>query len=144
MLEQVLAHLRNWFVVPGGIITGAFVAENGELSRLCGVELPIKEGQYYRILGSVFNDGLYQHPDATLKDETFDGCVWMLAVPQAVVDLAAEIEAWQTKNGDAAASPYASESFGGYSYTKATDAATSGAVTWQAAFADRLSRWRKI
>lgn len=144
MLEQVLAHLRNWFVVPGGIITGAFVAENGGLSRLCVAELPIKEGQYYRILGSVFNDGLYQHPAANLTNEAFDGCLWVLAVPKAVVDLAAEIEAWQTKNGDAAASPYASESFGGYSYTRATDAATGGAVTWQTAFKDRLDRWRKI
>ena len=139
MLEQVLMHLKNWFLVPGGIHEGTYTIEDG------GITLPfLANGQYFRICGSVFNDGLHQYPASGLKAETFDGTVWALAVPQAVIDLATEIEAWQKKNGDASVSPYQSESFGGYSYSKATDSASGGAVTWQSAFSSRLNAWRKL
>ena len=79
-----------------------------------------------------------------MVDETFNGTIWALAIPPAVVDLADEISKWQEKNGEASVSPYSSESFGGYSYSKATDAETGGAVTWQSAFKKQLSAWRKI
>ena len=139
MLEQVLMHLNNWFLVPGGIHEGTYTIEDG------GITLPfLVNGQYFRICGSVFNDGLHQYPASDLKAETFEGTVWALAVPQAVIDLAAEIEAWQKKNGDASVSPYQSESFGGYSYSKATDSASGGAVTWQSAFRSRLNNYRKL
>ena len=139
MLEQVLMHLNNWFLVPGGIHEGTYTIEDG------GIALPfLANGQYFRICGSVFNDGLHQYPASDLKSESFDGTVWALAVPQAIIELAAEIEAWQKKNGDASVSPYQSESFGGYQYSKATDSASGGAVTWQSAFRSRLSAWRKL
>ena len=139
MLEQVLMHLNNWFLVPGGIHEGTYTIEDG------GITLPfLANGQYFRICGSVFNDGLHQYPEGDLKTETFDGTVWALAIPQAVIDLAAEIEEWEKKNGEAAYGIYQSESFGGYSYTKATDAQTGGSVTWQSAFRSRLNQWRKI
>ena len=139
MLEQVLMHLKNWFLVPGGIHEGTYTIEDG------GITLPfLVNGQYFRICGSVFNDGLHQYPASDLKAETFDGAVWALAVPQAVIELAAEIEEWQKKNGDASVSPYQSESFGGYQYSKATDSASGGAVTWQSAFRSRMNAWRKL
>ena len=139
MLEQVLMHLKNWFLVPGGIHEGTYTIEDG------GIALPfLANGQYFRICGSVFNDGLHQYPASDLKAEDFDGAVWALAVPQAVIELAVEIEEWQKKNGDASVSPYQSESFGGYSYSKATDSASGGAVTWQSAFRSRLNAWRKL
>lgn len=139
MLEQVLMNIRNWFTVDGGVHSGTFTIKDG------GITLPfLANGQYFRIIGSVFNDGLHQYPASDLKAETFDGTVWALAVPQAVIELAAEIEAWQKKNGDASVSPYQSESFGGYQYSKATDSASGGAVTWQTAFRSRLNAWRKI
>ena len=139
MLEQVLMHLKNWFLVPGGIHEGTYTIEDG------GITLPfLANGQHFRIVGSVFNDGLHQYPVSGLKAETFEGTVWALAIPQAVIELAAEIEAWQKKNGDASVSPYQSESFGGYQYSKATDSASGGAVTWQSAFRSRLNAWRKL
>ena len=139
MLEQVLMHLKNWFLVPGGIHEGTYTIEDG------GIALPfLANGQYFRICGSVFNDGLHQYPASDLKAETFDGTVWALNVPQSVIDLALEIEEWQKKNGEASVSPYQSESFGGYSYSRATDSASGGAVTWQSAFRSRLSAWRKL
>ena len=139
MLEQVLMHLKNWSLVPGGIPEATYTIEDG------GIALPfLANGQYFRICGSVFNDGLHQYPAGDLKTETFDGTVWALAVPQDVIELASEIEAWQEKNGEAAAGIYQSESFGGYQYSKATDSASGGAVTWQSAFRSRLNAWRKL
>ena len=134
MLEELLRHLKNWFV--NTIHYGTFKIEGGALA------LPsLLDGQYFRIVGSVFNDGLHKAGDNDLTDEMFDGTVYALAIPKAVIDIAAEIDEWQTKNG--AASPYESESFGGYSYTRATDA-NGKAITWQSAFSGRLNPWRKI
>ena len=139
MLEQVLMNIRNWFTVDGGIYSGTFTIKDG------GIALPfLANGQYFRICGSVFNDGLHQYPADGLVDETFNGTIWALAIPKAVIELADEIGKWQEKNGEAASSPFSSESFGGYSYSKATDAETGGAVTWQSAFKQQLSAWRKI
>ena len=139
MLEQVLMNIRNWFSVDGGIYSGTFTIKDG------GITLPfLANGQYFRICGSVFNDGLHQYPEDDLVDETFNGTIWALAIPKAVIELADEIGKWQEKNGEAASSPFSSESFGGYSYSKSTNAETGGAVTWQSAFKQQLSAWRKI
>lgn len=139
MLGQVLGYLKNWFIVPNGIHKGDFRIVNGS------IDLPfLQEGQYFRVFGSVFNDGVHQYPANDLRNESFTGVVWELAVPQDVIEIANEIAQWQDKNGQGAISPYQSESFGGYSYTKATDAVTGGATTWKTVFRDRLNQWRKI
>lgn len=133
MLEEILRHLNNWFVRETS--AGVWHVEDGSIA------LPfLASGQYFRIEGSVFNDGLHQYPASDLKDETFKGTISALAIPKAVEDISAEIEEWVAKNPD---SQYASESFGGYSYSKATGA--SGApVSWQGVFRSRLNKWRKI
>lgn len=138
MLEQVLRHLNNWFLVE--IHEGTFTVENGSIA------LPfLQNGQYFRICGSVFNDGLHQYPAVDLTDETFAGSVWALAVPKAVITLAEDIAAWEEKNGEAVASPYQSESFGGYSYTKRSAGSDGGTLNgWQDAFRGRLNDWRKL
>lgn len=139
MLEQVLTHIHNWFQV--GIYPGTYVIEDG-----C-ITLPfLRNGQYFRIKGSVFNDGLHRYgPDMeALIDEIFDGSVWALAIPKAVIDLAGEIGDWQEKNGAVASDIYQSESFGGYSYSKAVDSTTGGAVTWESTFRARLNPYRKL
>lgn len=144
MLEQVLLYLYgvkpyNWPIARGGMHFGKWEIKNGKIA------LPLLEGQYFRIVGSVFNDGVYKYgEDLSLTDETFEGSVWGLIIPKPVLDLVKEIEAWEAKNGAVANSPYQSESFGGYSYTKATDTKTGGALTWQSVFAPRLSLWRKV
>lgn len=136
MLETVLQHLNNWFLIPDGVHAGEFTVQGGQLT------LPfLQNGQYFRVVGSVFNDGLHQYPVADLIDEAFTGSVWALAVPKAVETLAGEIDAWQTKNGDPG--PFTAESFGGYSYSKATNA-SGMAVGWQDVFKSRLNDWRKL
>lgn len=138
MLESVLRYLNNWFLVPDGIHDGAYTIEGG------GIALPfLAAGQCFRIVGSVFNDGVYQYPAHGLTQESFDGSVWALAVPKYVTELAEEIEAWQEKNAGIALNPYTSESFGGYSYSRATGK-NGGALTWQDAFAAQLTPYRKL
>ena len=138
MLTELCAELRNWFVVPDGVHIGTYTISGGSIAPLDFLQ----EGQYFRIVGSVFNDGVYQYPATSLTDEVFEGAVWAMRLPPAVIALAAEIKAYNDSDAGKA-SPYTSESFGGYSYTKATD--TNGApIGWQKAFASRLAKWRKL
>lgn len=139
-LTELCAHLRNWFVrSDADRRVGTFEVVGGS------IDLPwLAEGQYFRIIGSVFNDGVWQNPAVGLIDEVFDGAVWAMAVPPDAVSLAEEITAWETKYRDAAESPYQSESFGGYTYTKAAADTAAGGLSWTTVFRSRLNRWRKL
>ena len=139
VLTELCQELRNWFCdEEADIHEGTFTVVNGELS------LPfLIEGQYFRILGSVFNDGVHQYGD-TLEDETFSGTVWAMRIPASVIDLASQIDSWIEKNGEAVVSPYQSESWGGYSYSLKSGAGGTGALSWKSVFASSLNRWRKL
>ena len=146
MLTELCKELNNWFDKER--IFDTFAIESGEL---VGASEVLQDGQYFRIAGSIFNDGVYKHPVTNLIDEVFDGAVWVMAVPPSVVALADKIKDWQNKYGgidSAAMSPYQSESFGGYSYTKKSGSVSASGVdnsgTWQGAFASELNKWRKI
>lgn len=136
MLETILNHMHNWF--PSEKRRGAFEIVSGAL----GADF-IREGQYYRIIGSVFNDGLHRMGDIddTLTDEAFDGEVWALAVPKIVVSLAERIREYREKNPE---SDKLSESFGGYSYSRGTDGNGQAAGGWQAAFRSELNAWKRV
>jgi hypothetical protein len=115
------------------------------------------DGQYFRIIGSTFNDNVFSNPpfvngQPLLRDETFEGAVWALAIPKEIEDLAQEIEDWESKYGGADSpvnAPYSSESFDGYSYSKASGNGTDGtagasAGDWRSVYGSRLNLWRKI
>ena len=138
MLTELLAEIRNYFEVPNGRHFGTFTISGGSIAPLDFLQ----EGQYFRIIGSVFNDGVYQYPAESLTDEVFEGAVWAMTLPPSIIALAAEIKAYNDSDAGKP-SPYTSESFGGYSYTKATDA-NGAPIGWQKAFASRLSKWRKL
>lgn len=139
IIDDICAYLRNWFLSPADVHEGAYTVIDGEIA------LPfLAPGQFYKIVGSVFNDGVHRYKDAddTLTDEAFTGAVWALSLPPALLSMAEEIEKWTEDNAAALTSPYQSESFGGYSYTKASG--SDGALSWKDVFAPRLARWRKI
>lgn len=137
MLTEILAYLRNDFVRE--IHKGTFEIVGGSLSPLDF----LIDNQYFRIVGSVLNDGVYCYGDTLeLLDETFTGEIWALAIPPDLLKLADEITEYMASD-EAKPSAYTSESFDGYSYTKATDSDGVG-VSWQAVFSKRLRRWRKI
>lgn len=138
MLEEVLDYIHNFFEKE--IMSGSFSIVGGSVD---GLEL--LDGQYFRIRGSVLNDGVYQYPTDNMIDEDFDGEIWAMAVPPAVIALSEEIENWISKYGSAELSPYSSESFGGYSYTKANGGTNgSSSAGWRDVFRGKLNRWRKL
>lgn len=140
MLNELCKEINNWFVQK--IYFDEYTIEDGIL-----IVPELQQGQYFRIVGSVFNDGVYQYPATGLNDETFDGAVWAMAIPQEVIALSSEIEEWVNKYAtidSSAMSPYQSESFGGYSYSKASSGDENGGNTWQSVFRSRLNQWRKV
>jgi hypothetical protein len=143
MLSEICFWLKNWFCEKQPRYIGEFEIADGKLD----IEDKIATDQYYRIVGSVFNDGVYKRGGETLVDERFEGAVWLMAIPKDFLDLVGEIEAWQDKYGGVGStnmSPYQSENFAGtYSYTKSSDASAS-LKGWQGAFANRLGRYRKV
>ena len=136
MLTEICAEIRNYF--PTEKRYGNFTIKNGSISPVDFLQ----EGQYFRIVGSVFNDGVYQYPEASLTAEVFEGAVWAMALPPSIIAIAAEIKAYNDSDAGKP-SPFTSESFGGYAYTKATDA-NGATIGWQKAFASRLNKWRKL
>ncbi len=144
---KVCSYLRNWFDKNQNRHLGTITITNGALASTYGLHA----GQYFRIIGSAKNDGVYIYPVTTLYDETFDGAILGMAIPSAVIDIMEEIEAWNAKYGGAASvnmSPFNSESSGGYSYSKSSggnaDTTKDKAGTWQGAFGAELQPWRKI
>ena len=141
-LTELCKELNNWFDLKRYF--GEFTIEDGALKD----DLGLLDGQYFRIVGSVFNDGVHQYPATDLEDETFDGAVWAMAVPPNVIALLDKINDWLDKYGEAYNSPYTSESFGGYSYSKGTRVSSNGAENNSGGvlevFSADLNRWRKI
>ncbi len=150
MLTELCQELRNWFDKERYFDT--FTIEGGQITD----GSMLQDGQYYRIVGSVFNDGVHKYEPnnaegETLHDEVFDGAIWAMAVPPTVIALSEKIAAWDAKYGSAsssAMSPFQSESFSGYSYSKGSGSNSgsggSSVPTWKSVFADELNRWRKI
>lgn len=157
MLTELCEYLKNWFDEgqPKHIgtitITGGEITARDDLHLVSTAVTPVT-GQYFRIIGSILSDGVHQYPDADMPDETFEGAVWLMRVPPEIVSLANDISAWKEKYetlDSQAMSPYNSESFGGYSYSKSGAGANSSANSaglsgWQAVFANRLNHWRKL
>ncbi len=138
VLSELCAQCRNWF--ESEKVMDSYTINNGEINLS---KLNVQDGQYIRIVGSVFNDGVYKYPTTDLKDETFIGSVWLLNIPPEFLALSDEIDNWNNLYANVLVSPYSSESFGGYSYTKA-NSGEGLTLTWQSVFKKKLNRWRKL
>ena len=136
MLTEICAELRNWFVVPNGVHINTYTISGGSIAPFDFLQ----DGQYFRIIGSVFNDGVHQYPAYDLTDEVFHGAVWAMSLPPDLIDLSVKIQNYLEQNPD---SGFSSESFGGYSYTRATSSDGSVA-TWRDVFRKDLNRYRKL
>lgn len=150
MLTEVCHEVNNYFRRDS--IRKSFTIEDGNL-----VDIPegfLQEGQYVLIEGSIFNDGVHKYlaSGMNLQDETdFSGNVTALAIPQEFLALVAKISAWEEKYGgadSAAASPFSSESFGGYSYSKSSGGSSSDGsadgANWKTVYASELTKWRRM
>ncbi len=152
MVGEICATIRNYFCKEKYF--GTFEVRDGHLYVLSSagltsgsdVDTQFLPGQYIRVVGSVLNDGVYLIGSANYTGaEIFNGSIWSMAVPKDFIALVTDIQNWCAANKNTLESPYTSESFGGYSYTKkAGSNSDGGAYTWQDQFASRLNRWRKI
>lgn len=151
-LTDLCEYLKNWFDEGCTVHVGKITIAEGTIQCSCdfsSYEVEIANGQYFRVAGSIYNDGIHQYPDQEMADETFEGSVTPLKIPPVVLSMLDEIIAWRGKYeglDSTAMSPYQSESFAGYSYSKAGSGGNSGDSSggWQAAFKNRLTHWRKI
>ena len=140
MLSELCAEVRNYFIrSKADIHNGKFTINGGKIAPLDFLQ----KNQYFRIVGSVFNDGVYKNDEKlNLTDEVFEGAVWSMSLPPDFIDLCTEIEEYK-KSDMAKPSPYTSESFGGYSYSKATDS-NGVPLDCKKVYASRLNRYRRI
>lgn len=146
MLTEICADICNYFPphfhgheTGVDVKRGHYIISGGAISPLDFV----KVGQYFRIVGSGLNDGVHQktiNSLTELKDEEFDGDIWVMSIPSDLLALNEEIEAFCNSNKT---TPFSSESFGGYSYTIATDR-NGNSVNWKTAFSSQLNRYRRI
>lgn len=146
-MTELCAELRNYFDRDLPKYFGDFVIENNEI-QLTG-DMELLSGQFFRITGSVFNDGVFQYGVDELTDEVFHGSVRAMAVPPAVIALLGEINEWEGKYQDIVMKPYSSESITGvYDYTRASGTGSNNSalptVTAFDMFASKLNKWRKI
>lgn len=142
MIGQVCAECKNYFIQKDvDIHASNYVISGGSISPVPF----LKNRQYYRIVGSVLNDGVYQHgvDDMQLADEEFYGAVWAMRVPRDFVALVYEIQEWETNHAAALSGPFSSESFDNYSYTMATSEG-GGAYTWKDHFKGKLNGYRRL
>ncbi len=139
---EVMRHINNFF--ERGYRATEYTITGGALEP---ADL-LRPGLWVCITGSFYHDGAWRI-DADLRledlpentpDETFTGRVWLLAPPPAFLALCDEIAEFVQKNS---VTPYQSESFGEYSYTKAQGKG-GGILSWQEAFADRLQPYRHM
>lgn len=148
MLTEICAEIKNYFSYECDRHIGDFAIIDGHVTP--SFDIPT---DYIRIVGSHLNDGVHKISDNDLVDEDkFHGAIWVMSPPKDFLALSDEIKSWQDANGRAdstAMSPFQSESFGGYSYSKGNGSSSSASgvssvPTWQSQYASRLKIYRRI
>lgn len=153
-LTEICAVLKNYFLKDyinyTDIKQGTYTISGHTIAPL---DFTIKNGQYFRIVGSDLNDGVWLNTTDGLKDlrdEEFTGQIWLMSVPRGFEQLADDINAWRAKNeavDSANMSVFQSETVQGvYSYQKGGSSGDDGSNTksWQGAFDKRLTPYRRI
>ena len=149
-LYKFCKETKNFFPAhPQGYATGEDIY-NDTYEITSGGIAPldfIAENQYFRIVGSLFNDGIYKNtPEelSKLTDEIFLGAIWAMAVPPDVLDLIEDISEWEAKYSAAINSPFTSESFDGYSYSKSNATSGQANISWQSQFKNAVNAYRRL
>ena len=150
MLTEICGYLNNFFVET--YYFGHVMVE-GNIVFCDGSEITIKEGQYFTIVNAKAKSilGTYKQGDELKDRDIKNGAVWLMDIPDNVISLADEIAAWMEKYGgvdSVSNSPYNSESFGGYSYTKSSGGSSDGSAdstpAWAKVYGARLAHYRRI
>lgn len=145
MLTEICAYLHNYF---------DYERHYGDISIIGGLlfcdgkEIALEEGQYFALFRKRNPLGVFKQGE-TIPDKTFDGAIWLMDVPKAILDADAFAATWMAKNGDAgsvANSALNSESFKGYSYSKGTnkEGKAGSSIFDNAQFSAMLNPYRKL
>lgn len=142
-MEEILRQINNYFYSFKE--TGNFKIVE---SSIVGLKAPYRTGQFIKVQGSLFNDGIYKvdSADSNLRiqgliDEEFEGVIYSMNVPRAIEELEVKIKEFKSKD---VKTNIVSESIpGGYSYSKATGKAGVPAG-WQSVFAEDLRPYKKM
>ena len=148
-LQACMEQINNYFVpiwaekktytIADGVISPDFGAEDGDRFLICGSRR--NDGVYTYHANGVANDD--DDEVAGLRDETFAGTIRVCSVPPAVLALSGEKREWEATHSGQLDSPFAGESFNGYSYTLKTGK-NGGALTWfDTPAGTALERWRR-
>lgn len=143
-ISGLCRELRNYFTVKEDKHWGTYTIDTYSISPV-GFLIPY---QYFAIFGSKLNDGVYRNDVEDLKrlrNETFTGSVWDMHVPAEFIELAQDIERFKAKVDELELinKGYASESWGGYSYSLSSSAPAS-MLLWQSRIDRSLNMWRKL
>ena len=149
-ITEYCAYCRNYFAPKSKKKDGSY-KHSGTFAISGHTIEPLDflvSNQYFRIVGSDLNEGVYCNTTegmGELQDETFTGEIWEMAVPRAFLALCQEIENFNAKVDEMALvdKGYASESFGGYSYSLSSQAPAS-MLEWQARIKRRMNSWQRI
>ena len=141
-LDDYCADLKNYFIADfdKDIHLGEYTIDNNSIN----VDF-IETNQYFRIVGSKFNDGVYKLDNKlSLVDETFNGAIWTMSVPPQFLAAVSEAGAYLLAHPNAMA--LESESFGGYTYRRSMYGSTSfgGFGYLPTTIANKLNRYRRI
>jgi hypothetical protein len=145
MLTEICQYLHNYFEYEKHF---GLISIIGDVVFCDGEEIEMDEGQYFALFRERYAIGVYQNGDE-LTDKTFQGSVWLMDVPDAILKANQWAEQWMEKNGgvdSAASSPFQSVSFGGYSYSKGNNSVGKVGVGLfdQANFVGMLAPYRKL
>lgn len=141
-LDNYCADLKNYFIndFDKDLHFGQFTISNNVITLDF-----LDTNQYFRIVGSKFNDGVYCYDNKlTLVDEIFSGAIWAMSVPPAFLAAVKEADDYLTAHPLGA--EFQSESFGGYSYTRARNSNASSGGFWYlpTAISQKLNRFRRM
>lgn len=145
---EICLECKNFFCGSDDIFSNTFTIENGQISDIDF----LADNQWFRIKGSKFNDGVYENKAEALAElvpETFSGSIWAMTPSKAFLADCKDVEDWKAKYNSVdsvAMSPYQSESFAGYSYSKGSQSGADGynSTDYMSVFADRLRKWRRL
>lgn len=136
-VAAVMRQVRNHFEREP--VEGVFTITGNGLS-------PAPDAPWVAIRGSKYHDGVYELAGGYLQgaegdlDEEFDGLVYPLHPPRDFLRLCEDIAKYDEQTPVGALQ---SESFGAYSYTRASGAA-GGVMGWQEAFSAQLAPYRRM
>lgn len=150
LLTEICNDLKNYFPPSSKRLDLSYIhREHFIISENSITPLDfIKPNQYFRIVGSDMNDGVWQNNAGSLKDlidEEFNGAIWVMAIPRDFIALCEEIRKFNAKIDEMALieKGYASESWGGYSYSLSSSA-PAAMIEWQKRINKNLNMYRKI